>query len=186
MIELKLNKESELSFDINIEGSDAEPKARLILEMEDNMELAISGNVQEGTVSVQVPSLLALKEKLKEDKVKGYLEVIVDNGYFIPWQEYFNLKEPITVQAEATQVSLKQKEIKITMGKNNFKEKSEIVQVKKNFQIPKTRMLLEKGDKFMILSKGDVGFDEAVKIEQSFTIPGTKTVISKESRLKFL
>ncbi len=185
MIELKLNKESELSFDINIEGSKETPKARLILEMEDSMELAIAGTVKEGVVEVKVPSLLALKEKLSGDNVKGYLEVIVDSSYFIPWEEYFDLKEPITVQAESKTVK-KQKEIKITVGKNKIVEKNEVVIMHRDFQIPKTKVLLESGDKFEILSEKDDGFSKAIEVKESFTIPGTKTVISKRNRLKLL
>ncbi len=185
MIELKLNKESELSFDINIEGSEETPKARLILEMDNSMELAITGTVSKGSVKVKVPSLMDLKEKLKGENVKGYLEVIVDSNYFVPWDEYFNLKHPVTVQAESTKVK-KQKEIKITVGKNKIEEKNEIVTIKKDFQIPKTKVLMEKNDRFEVLSEGDEGWDKGIKIVESFTIPGTKTLISKQNRVRLL
>lgn len=186
MMELKLNKESELSFDINIEGSKETPKARLLLEMEDSMELAISGTVKEGVVTIKIPSLLALKEKLSGDNVKGYLEVIVDNNYFIPWEENFSLKEPITVQAESIAVK-KQKEIKITLGKNRIVEKNEVITLSnKDFRIPKTNILLESGDKIEVLSESDEGFSDAIEIVESFTIPGTKTIISKRNRVKII
>ena len=185
MMELKLNKESELSFDINVEGSKETPRARLILEMEDSMELAIKGSVKEGSVTVKVPSLMSLKEKLSGDNVRGYLEVIVDNGYFVPWEEYFSLKAPVTVQAESTEVT-KQPEIKISVGKNKIVEKNEVIIIKKDFKIPGTSVLLEAGDKFEVISESDSGYEKGIKIVESFTIPGTSTTVSKQNKLRLL
>ncbi len=185
MIELKLNKESELSFEINIEGSEETPKARLMLEMEDKMELSIAGVIKEGQVSVVVPSLMDLKEKLSGENVKGRLEVIVDNNFFIPWEEYFSLKAPITVQAESAEVkTLKTPEIKISVKSKKFEETKEIVKLSKDFRIPKTNILLEKGDVFEILDESDEGFDRGIVLGEGFTIPGTNTKLSKHNRIK--
>lgn len=186
MIELKLNKESELSFEINVEGSKEPPKARLIFEVDSNMELALKGKIQEGNVKVSVPSLMDLKEKLSGENVKGYLEVIVDNNYFVPWEEHFSLKAPITVQAESASAPVKQSEIKISLGKKNLVEKNEIVELKADFRIPKTNVLLEAGDKFEILSSGDEKYGAGIKIMESFTIPGTTSTISKQNRIRLI
>jgi len=187
MMELKLNKESELSFDLDIEGSSDAPKARLILEMEDKMELAIKGSFSEGTVTVEVPSLLSLKEKLKGDTVKGYLEVIVDSNYFVPWEESFSLKAPITVKAESTgQVKQKTKEIKISVKGKRIEEHNESFIVASDFRIPGTQILLEAGDKFEVLKSTDPGFYNELKLVESFTLPGSSKVISKLDRLKII
>ena len=116
MMELKLNKESKLSFEMNIEGNKETPKARLMFEMEDGLELALKGKITEGTIEVEIPSLMDLKEKLSGDNVRGYLEVMVDGNYFIPWDETFSLKAPVTVQAESTGITSETNEIKITFN----------------------------------------------------------------------
>lgn len=187
MIELKLNKESELSFEINIEGSNEKPRVRLMLEMDNKMKLAIEGTILEGQAKVVVPSLMDLKEKLSGENVKGSLEVIVDNNFFIPWEEYFSLKAPITVQAESTKVeNNKTPEIKISVKSNKIKETKEIIKLQKDFRIPKTNVLLEAGDVFEVLSENDEGFDTAIQLQEGFTIPGTKNTISKYNRIKIM
>jgi len=185
MIDLKLNKESELSFELNIEGNKSTPKARLIFEIDNQMELAIIGKISENSVKITVPSLMDLKEKLSGENVKGYLEVIVDESYFVPWDELFSLTAPITVQAESTKiVNNKAPEIKISVKSSN--KPREKVKLLKDFRIPGTNILLEANDTFEVLYESDAGFNEAIVIREGFTIPDTETIISKHSRIKIL
>lgn len=189
MIELKLNKESELSFEINVEGSDKKPRARLMFEMEDKMELALEGKVNENSVNVTVPSLMDLREKLSGDNIKGYLEVIVDETYFVPWEEYFSLKAPVTVQAESTKVDTQESpDIKISVKTKKIKEKTAEVTIIEDYQIPKTRILLEKGDKIKILSETSKEYndEDSYEIVEGFTVPGTKVFVSKNDRIKVI
>lgn len=104
MIDLKTNKKSELTFKLNIEGSPQEaPKARIVIELQNKSYIAIEGNVLKDKVTVEIPPLKNLKEEFLLEKAKCYLEVIIGESYFVPWQNEFNLKDPISVKAEATE-----------------------------------------------------------------------------------
>lgn len=104
MIDLKTNKKSELTFKLNVEGSPQEaPKARLVIELQNHSYMAIEGEVFKDKVTVEIPPLKSLREEFLPEKTKCYLEVIIGENYFIPWQNEFNLKEPISVKAEATE-----------------------------------------------------------------------------------
>ena len=186
MIELRLNKESKLSFEMNIEGNKEKPKARLIFEMGNKMELAIAGKITEGKIEVTIPSLMDLKEKLSGDNVRGYIEVISDSTYFVPWEDYFSLKAPVSVQVESTSVKSEENNIRISIKETSVNESIEVVNITKNYKIPKTKILLEAGDKVEILSEKDEHFKDAYKIEETFQIPGTTTVISKQNRIRLV
>lgn len=128
MMDLKINKTSELSFKLNIQGSTAPPKARLVFKMNENSELAINGKVVEnGRVKVEIPPLVDLKEKFNSNITHAYLEVIIDENYFKPWEGEFNFKQPLVVTAESEEDVSEEpiKENKVSIEIEDLKEKEE-------------------------------------------------------------
>jgi hypothetical protein len=98
-IDLMLDEENELTFQLNIEGSrPAEAECRLIL---DNHDMSLSFNARkfsDGEVSVVLPPL---KHVLKEGVYNMELEVIVDDRYFKPLSLKGNFEKSIKVTAES-------------------------------------------------------------------------------------
>jgi hypothetical protein len=98
-IDLMLDEENELTFQLNIEGTrPAEAECRLIL---DNHDMSLSFSAREfsnGEVSVVLPPL---KHVLKEGTYDMELEVIVDDRYFKPLSLKGNFEKSIKVTAEA-------------------------------------------------------------------------------------
>lgn len=125
MIDLRLDRESELSFTLNIEGSTSPPRSRLVLKMNDDFELALKGKVEGDKVYVDIPILTTFKESFSGKVIQAYLEVVVDENYFIPWEDNFYLEQPLIVQVEQSEEGIikEEKKTKISISIDNFKEK---------------------------------------------------------------
>lgn len=143
MIDLKTSKKSELSFQLNVEGSPQEsPRARLVIELQNHSVMAIEGTVLKDKVTIEVPPLKSLREEFLPEKTKCYLEVIIGENYFIPWENELNLREPISVKAEATESSdIKESEdapTRVSISMDSVAEKIEEEDEKENEEIEKT------------------------------------------------
>ena len=96
-IDLMLDEENELTFQLNIEGTrPAEASCRLLLTNE-NMSLSFDA-VQGGNDEVSV-TLPPLGHVLKEGKYNMQLEVIVDDKYFKPLMIEGNFEKSIKITA---------------------------------------------------------------------------------------
>mgnify|MGYP003651873860 CR=1 FL=1 len=98
-INLLLDEENELTFQLNIEGSrPAESKCRLKIDNSD-IGLIFEGNSEtQGEVSVVLPPLTHI---LKEGTYDMILEVIVDEKYFTPLTIQGSFEKSVKVTAEA-------------------------------------------------------------------------------------
>ena len=98
-IEMLLDEENELTFQVNIEGNrPADASCRLRL---DNQSLGLMFEAQktpEGEISVVIPPL---KHVLSEGVYDMTLEVIVDDKYFQPLTIQGNFEKSVKVTAEA-------------------------------------------------------------------------------------
>ena len=97
-IDLMLDEENELTFQLNIEGTrPAEANCRLFVESKD-MSLSFDASASgDGEVSVVLPPL---QHVLKEGKYDMSLEVIVDDKYFKPLTLEGVFEKSITVTAK--------------------------------------------------------------------------------------
>jgi hypothetical protein len=104
-IDLTLDNNNELTFQISIEGSSpAESSCRFLIEGED-MSFVFPGEIEkDGIVHVNIPPL---EKILKEGTYNSGLEVIVDDRVFVPLTLRTNFEKSVTVTAEA--VSRKRK-----------------------------------------------------------------------------
>jgi flagellar biosynthesis GTPase FlhF len=105
MIDLRTNKESELSFRLNIEGTlDEAPRARLIIKLNNQSAIAIDGEVLNDKVKVTIPPLQnSLREDTIGNQAECFLEIMLGEYYFVPWENTFNFKRPVSVTAEAAE-----------------------------------------------------------------------------------
>jgi len=96
-IDLMLDEENELTFQLNIEGSrPAEAKCRLRIDKSDLSLVLEAEQHSDGEVVVVVPPL---KNIISEGNYNLELEVIVDDKYFTPLQLTANFEKSVKVEA---------------------------------------------------------------------------------------
>ena len=140
-IELDLDNENEMTFNVIIEGTrPGEPLCRLMIENED-ISLSMQGDfLPNNEVSIIVPPL---KGMLNEGTYDSYLEVLVDDRVFIPLELEINFEQSVKVMAET--VSRKKRNpitasaslISTNVKKGNNKSDKEVII--KESQIEDTR-----------------------------------------------
>lgn len=101
MISVFTDKESNLSFKMNIEGNKSLPEARFVINLP-NMSLSIKGSIEEGVITAKVPPLKYVLKDIKEAVLNAHLEVIADNTLFVPWKSEIDLRESIVVRPESS------------------------------------------------------------------------------------
>tara|TARA_R110001592_G_scaffold208091_3_gene459110 strand:- start:555 stop:1085 length:531 start_codon:yes stop_codon:yes gene_type:complete len=98
-IDLLLDEENELTFQINIEGNTpGSAKCRLMLENKGMNLLFEANSHQKGEISVILPPLAHV---LKEGEYDMKLEVVVDDKFFEPLTLTGNFEKNVRVTAEA-------------------------------------------------------------------------------------
>ena len=99
-IDLMLDEENELTFQLNVEGTRPadEASARLVLINEDMSLVFDAQKFSNGEVSIILPPL---NHVLREGKYEMDLEVIVDDRYFRPLTLEGNFEKSIVITAEA-------------------------------------------------------------------------------------
>ena len=146
-IDLMLDEENELTFQLNIEGTrPAEASCRLVLES-DNMSLVFDAERGHGDeVNVVLPPLTHV---LKEGTYNMALEVIVDDKYFRPLTLAGNFEKSVVVMAEAV-VRKKRKKPTATaslVSKGKGKKKLRNTPMKENLRNrPEKRKIEEVSD----------------------------------------
>lgn len=103
MINVRSDKEFNLDFKMNIEGTEKAPQVRFVFEMENGIHVSFPGQYikAENTVQVSLPSLDSIGIFEKRENLNAKLEVIVENNYFTPWEDIISIKHPVHVSAEA-------------------------------------------------------------------------------------
>jgi hypothetical protein len=106
-IDLYLDQDNELKFNVSIEGSKpGTPKYRLVFEGSD-FSYAFSGRQSApGEVCIVVPTM---KNLMKEGNYRAQLEVMVDDRYFTPLEFTANFEQSVRVVAEHTSRSAPKK-----------------------------------------------------------------------------
>lgn len=112
-IDLLLDEENELTFQINVEGNaPGSAKCRLKLENKSDIGLLFEANShQDGEISVVLPPL---SHVLNEGEYKMILEVVVDDKFFEPLTLTGNFEKSVKVTAEAVVRTPKRKKTTVT------------------------------------------------------------------------
>lgn len=85
-------------FKLNIGGTKATPKARLVIPVSEGISLHIDGEMNNTIAKVTVPGLGNIIESNKIDNMK--LEVIVDGTIHVPWTGSALMKREVKIVAE--------------------------------------------------------------------------------------
>lgn len=130
MLNFELNKEKELSFELDIEGIDSneiEPYFRIFNE---NINFGFKGKFENGNISFNIPPLNELFKNNLKESYPAKLEIIgAKKYYFLPWQDdIFIKKEP-----SISNISLKE-------NKEEEKTKISITSIKENNKIKKKKI----------------------------------------------
>lgn len=104
MIEINPKENTTLSFEVDVSGTTAPAKPRLIVPLGEGLYLAFEGTVNEGTVEVDIAELLALTDSTE---FNAKLEVVVEDSIFTPWEEKLVINKPKEVKASAIKVEEK-------------------------------------------------------------------------------
>ena len=112
-IDLMLDEENELTFQLNIEGSrPAEAKCRLRIDHEHMGIVLEADSHRDGEVIITIPPL---NHVLSEGAHDIELEVIVDDKFFTPLQMTANFEKSVKVEAKAV---VKRKKKKTSVSSN--------------------------------------------------------------------
>jgi len=101
-MELFRDKITNLKFQLNIEGNNETPIVRFVIPLKDNLNFSVDAVVdyKGNSAKVIIPPLKSvITEGHIDSKTKVYLEVMVDDGYFIPWLDDLDVKESLRITA---------------------------------------------------------------------------------------
>jgi hypothetical protein len=127
--------------------------ARIIVESED-LRLMFPGEIKNGKVNVPIRRL----NGLLEENIKGkmYLEVVVENTYFKPWSDDFNVEEHTSVKVAVKEqklakdnkplVEVKSVKPSSTKSQNLSSPATHILKLCERFGINKSNLKSRKGD----------------------------------------
>ena len=143
-IDLNLDEENELTFQVNVEGSrPATAKCRLSIINEDMNLLFNADKFEDNNVSITLPPL---KHVLKEGEYDMTLEVIVEDKYFTPLTITGNFEKSIKITAESVQ-KVKKKNLTPSatfVSKNATKPKPKVISEKTKRRTVKKRKPVKK------------------------------------------
>lgn len=104
MMNVRADKEFDLSFKVNVEGSEEKPDVRFAFVMPNGVNVSFPGRyTEDDLVEVSLPSLESLGLFRETSAVNAKLEVIIENNYFIPWKDKIGIRHPVRVSAESVE-----------------------------------------------------------------------------------
>lgn len=104
MIEILMTKAVDLTFKLNIEGTQSLPKVRLVIEKPD-INIMFPGTVSGDSTKVVIPELRKFGSVFSEGRYQAYLEVLIEDNRFVPWEDVINLSYPVAVKAAMEDIS---------------------------------------------------------------------------------
>jgi uncharacterized membrane protein YcgQ (UPF0703/DUF1980 family) len=123
-IDLNLDEENELTFQVNVEGTrPAEAKCRLAIDNKDINLLFEAQEFKNDNVTIVLPPL---KHVLKEGEYNMTLEVIVEDKYFTPLSIVGNFEKSISITAESVQ-NIKRKKTNATASFVNTSSRKKVL-----------------------------------------------------------
>ncbi len=156
MIKIYADKNKNLSFDLDIAGTNVNPEeVQLVLEGENNTSLIIFGKAEGNKVSVDIMSE-SIQDYIKiypsKNSISAKLNVIIEGKRFSPWDGDFEIVKPIevkVVEEKVTGLAMEAVSAKICENIDDEIERSqpmveEVVKTKKLTMKEKLNVSLEK------------------------------------------
>ena len=138
-IDLMLDEENELTFQLSVEGTrPAEASARLLINSSDMSLVFEAEEFSDGEVSVILPPL---QHVLKEGKYDLELEVIVDDRYFKPLTLEGHFEKSLVVKAAPITKRKKRKQPSVSIVETASKSDTPVVSVSNSKTRSKAAML---------------------------------------------
>lgn len=104
MMNVKADKEFDLNFKVNVEGSEETPEVRFAFMMPNGVNVSFPGKyTKDEMVEVSLPSLESLGLFRETSAVNAKLEVIIEGNYFVPWKDTIGIRHPVRVSAESVE-----------------------------------------------------------------------------------
>lgn len=104
MINVKSDKEFDLNFKVNVEGSEETPEVRFAFMMPNGVNVSFPGQYKENNmVEVSLPSLDSLGLFHETSAVNAKLEVMIESNYFVPWKDTIGIRHKLRVSAESVE-----------------------------------------------------------------------------------
>lgn len=98
MIELSNTDKTVLGFKLDISGNSEVPVSNFVLKVSEEIFLMFPARIMNDKAIVNVPPLSFLST-MEAGNLEAYLEVIVDNQYFKPWEGSAVFKPSVKIQA---------------------------------------------------------------------------------------
>jgi len=172
-IDLVLDEENELTFQLNIEGSrPAQAICRLNVQS-DNMNLLFEAQQDRGDeINVVLPPLAHV---LKEGSYNMSLEVVVDDKYFVPLELTGNFEKSVRVTAE-TVVRTKKKTIvpQVTLVQNKTRpaRTRDVISESESSSSRRNKPTINNTKRINETKKKPVSDDDILKIIEALTKKG--------------
>jgi hypothetical protein len=140
---INIDETKKISFDINVQGAQYDDIKGALRIKTNNIEFGFPIEVNDGTVSVNIPPLNELLKNLDDgDVYKAKLEMVVSDQYIVPWEDDITIEKPVSISAEVKmEESIKDKKVLIGITKINEKceKKSKKKESKEKIKKPKTK-----------------------------------------------
>lgn len=133
MMKLNSNESRSLEFGASIQGVDSSKLEGSLKLRLGNIDYGFPVQIKENEIIVDIPKLdeIIKEELLKDDTVvEAKLEIFGEGFYLNPWNGNFHIKVPVKIEAsikEDADMTVKQPEIKVTVGKKDPKQKDVII-----------------------------------------------------------
>ena len=102
MLKLDVNREKQLTFEVQIGGVQSDKISSHLRIKIDEIEYGFPAKVGSESITVDLPPLSkVVGRSLKEgEEVEVKLDIIADGNYLTPWTDSFRLSNPLVVEAK--------------------------------------------------------------------------------------
>lgn len=102
MLKLDVNKEKQLTFEVQIGGVQSDKISSHLRIKIDEIEYGFPAKVGNESITVELPPLSrVVGRSLKEgEEVEVKLDIIADGNYLTPWTDSFRLSNPLVIEAK--------------------------------------------------------------------------------------
>ena len=124
MIKIKTDEEKLLNFDLQIEGTQSQPKVNFVIEgLSPGYNLTVPCDISGSGVSVKIPKLGGfLSESMNGKTVRGRIEAILDDNFYESWSGEIELETPVRIEAKEPKM-VEEEKPKITARLTDVKKK---------------------------------------------------------------
>lgn len=145
MLEININEEKSVNFEVQLSGIDSKALTGSIRFLLDGIEYGFPVTIQNENITAEIPALKNIVSRVirEGEKLEARLD-IVGNGYYLnPWNGQFLVKSPIMVEAKIIEIESNDKP-EVDVKISDPKEKStKVIKEKKEVKKPITTKVIK-------------------------------------------